>query len=114
MENNPTFISGKPVNVGFESENFQVKEVGGLVQESWPQGELIYSPNAVSDPRDYKVDFTLLKSIFPNFEPEHPLHIGIPELRKHLMKIGYSMAERDSKRYVRLVELKERIKEISE
>jgi nucleoside-diphosphate-sugar epimerase len=112
IENDPTPVSGKPVNIGFELENFQVKDIGSRVQKSWPEGELIYSLNAVSDPRDYKVDFSLLKSIFPGFEPEHPLSQGIPELRDQLIKVGYSKAEREAKRYVRLFELQTRLGEL--
>jgi len=113
IENDPIRVSGKPVNIGFELENFQVRDVGSGVQESWPDGELIYSPNAVSDPRDYRVDFSLFKSIFPSFEPEHPLSQGIPELKNLLIKIGYSKAEREAKRYVRLFELQTRLGELS-
>jgi nucleoside-diphosphate-sugar epimerase len=113
IENNPALLSGKPINIGFELENFQVKDVGNGVQKSWPTGKVIYSPNAVSDPRDYKVDFSLLNSIFPNFQPMHPLNQGIPELKEHLIKIGYSKVDRDAKRYVRLIELQVRIKELS-
>jgi len=113
MENDPALVSGKPINIGFELENFQVKDVGSGVQKTWPKGKVVYSSDATSDPRDYKVDFSLLNSIFPNFQPEHPLSQGIPELRDLLIKIGYSKADRDAKRYVRLVELQSRIKELT-
>jgi len=109
IEKNPITLSGKPVNVGFELENFQVKDIGAKVQASWPEGKVSYLPNSVSDPRDYKVDFSLLKTTFPNFAPEHPLSVGIPELKTQLITIGYSKVERDAKRYVRLIELRSRI-----
>jgi hypothetical protein len=102
-------LSGKPVNVGFEEENFQVKDIGTKVQASWPEGKVTYLPNSAADPRDYKVDFSLLKSTFPNFRPDHPLSVGIPELKNHLIAIGYSKDERDAKRYIRLIELQTRI-----
>jgi nucleoside-diphosphate-sugar epimerase len=114
IEHDPIRVSGKPVNVGFESENFQVRDVGKGVQGAWPEGKVSYLPNASVDPRDYKVDFSLLKSTFPDFEPLHPLKNGIPELRDQLISIGYSKEERDSKRYVRLNELQKRIRELSE
>jgi nucleoside-diphosphate-sugar epimerase len=113
VEKDPIAVSGKPVNIGFQSENFQVKDVGQGVQNCWPEGKVNYLPNAANDPRDYQVDFSLLNSLFPEFQPEHPLHKGIPELRKHLEKIGYSQSERAAKRYVRLPELSKRIGELS-
>jgi nucleoside-diphosphate-sugar epimerase len=113
IERDPIELSGKPVNIGFNLENFQVKDIGAGVQKAWPEGLVNYSPNSVSDPRDYKVDFSLLKNTFPDFEPEHPLSKGIPELRSLLIKIGYSQIERNSNRYVRLNELRARIRELS-
>lgn len=113
IENNPIELSGNPVNIGFEQENFQVRDIGSGVQNSWLKGKVTYLPNAVADPRDYKVDFSLLKSTFPDFEPEHPLNIGIPELKEQLIKINYSEEERNAKRYVRLTELQNRIGELS-
>lgn len=65
IENNPNSVSGIPINIGFERENFQVKEVGVRIQKAWPNGRLIYVPGATADPRDYKVSFQKLKSIFP-------------------------------------------------
>jgi nucleoside-diphosphate-sugar epimerase len=112
IEKDPKQVSGKPVNIGFETENFQVKDVGSGVQSTWPEGKVSYLPGAVSDPRDYKVNFSLLKSILPNFEPETPLSRGIPELRKFLEAINYSKSDRESKRYVRLNELQKRIGEL--
>ncbi len=113
IERDPIELSGKPVNIGFNLENFQVKDIGAGVQKAWPEGLVNYSPNSVSDPRNYKVDFSLLKNTFPDFEPEHPLSKGIPELRLLLIQIGYSQIERNSKRYVRLNELRARIRELS-
>jgi nucleoside-diphosphate-sugar epimerase len=113
IEKDPVSLSGKPINIGFEKENFQVKDVGTAVQSAWPEGIVTYSPISISDPRDYKVDFSLLKSTFPNFEPEYPLSRGVPELRDLLVSIGYSKSERDQKRYVRLSEIQNRIGELS-
>ena len=113
IENDPTIVNSKPINVGFEMENFQVKEVGSGVQDTWPEGIVSYAPSASIDPRDYKVSFELLKSIFPEFAPEHPLRKGIPELRKFLENIHYSETDRDNKRYVRLNELQKRIGELT-
>ena len=112
IEQDPIQVSGEPVNIGFETENFQVKDVGSQVQLTWPEGRITYKPGAVSDPRDYQVDFSLFKSILPNFQPETPLSRGIPELRKLLEAINYSKSDRESMRYVRLNELQKRIGEL--
>ncbi len=109
IEKNPSSVSGSPINVGFQHENFQVKDIGIQIQRAWPGGKVTYLPNSASDPRDYKVNFSFLKSIFPGFHPRHPLGIGVPELRVYLLSIGYTKAQRDAKRYVRITELHKRI-----
>lgn len=112
LESNPVQISGKPINIGFTSENFQVKDIGVEVQRIWPKGQLSYVPNAVYDPRDYKVNFSLFESTFPQFLPKYQLRKGIMDLGQHLQKIGYSRNDRITKRYVRLQELQKRISEL--
>lgn len=112
IENDPRIVSGRPVNIGFKSENFQVRDIGTYVQRAWPEGKVVYLPNAVNDPRDYQVDFSLLQSVFPDFQPEHPLSEGVPQLRALLEEIQYSSVDRDRKRYVRLSELERRIREL--
>ena len=112
IENDPTRVNGKPINIGFEEENFQVRDVGASVKKTWEEGTLSYAPTATIDPRDYKVSFDLLKSILPEFLPEHPLNKGIPELRRLLESINYSKVDRDNKRYVRLNEIQKRIGEL--
>lgn len=111
IEKDPRIVSGKPVNIGFKNENFQVRDIGSYVQSTWPEGKVVYQPNAVTDPRDYQVDFSLLESVFPDFQPEHPLSVGVPQLRTLLESIQYSNADRNRKRYVRLSELERRIRE---
>ena len=105
IENNPKNVSGLPINIGFNDENFQVKEIALMIKDSWPEGELIFSHEGSADPRNYQVNFDLLKSIFPAFKPDHPMRVGIPELKRYLEEIGYTKSQRDEKRYVRLPEL---------
>lgn len=113
LENDPRSVSGKPVNIGFNTENFQIKDIGGEIQRTWPTGRIEYSAKAAPDPRDYKVDFSLLKTTFPEFRPNLPLHEGILELKDFLISIKYSLAERSSMRYVRIHELKNRINKLT-
>ncbi len=112
IEQDPVRVSGKPVNVGFEKENFQVKDIGSTVQSAWPDGEVRYLAGSTPDPRNYKVDFSLLKSIFPSLEPEYPLSEGIRDLRKLLEDIKYSKIDRQTNRFVRLTDLQKRIGEL--
>lgn len=110
IENNPKQVSGLPINIGFDQENFQVKEIGKVVQSAWPMGKVKYVPSAIADLRDYKVDFSLLRSIFPMFKPENPLVLGVPSLKEMLEGINYSAIDRISKKFIRIEELKKNIR----
>ena len=112
IENDPTGVNGKPVNIGFQKENFRVRDVGVLVLKNWPEGIVTYVPNAYIDSGNYKVSFQLLESIFPSFSPEHPLEKGIPELRKLLENINYSKIDRENKKYIRLKEFQKRLEKL--
>jgi nucleoside-diphosphate-sugar epimerase len=109
IESNPIELSGKPVNIGFNDENFQIREIGKLVSEVWPEGKLTYSAGPAKDPRDYKVDFSLFQRFFPDFEPILPMSKGIDDLKMHLLKIGYNEKDYQNKKFVRLEEIRKRI-----
>ena len=113
IESNPKPLSGKPINIGFNIQNFQVKDIGSLVLKSWQDGSVVYSPNVISDPKNYKVDFSLFESYFPTFKPEQLLSSGLEEMKDFLSKIGYSKIDRDSKRFIRISELQNRISELN-
>ena len=98
--------------MGFEKENYRVRDIGLEVNKIWPTGKLIYLPNSKTDLRDYKVNFDLLNQIFPNFKPDFPIKKGIPDLRNLLEKIAYSVEDREKNRYVRLTELKPKVSSI--
>lgn len=113
MEQDPIEISGKPINIGFNRENFQIREVGNIIKSAWDKCEITLNTSATFDPRDYKVDFSQLERLFPGFKPEHPLVKGVHELKSELMRIGYSIRDHESKRFVRLHELKSNISKLS-
>jgi nucleoside-diphosphate-sugar epimerase len=112
IERDPSKLNGTPINVGFNLENFQVRTIGNMVQNVWPGGDLIFSKSSAPDPRDYKVNFSLLEDTFPNFHPKYPLQIGVSDLKSSLIESGYSKNDRDSKRFVRLQEIRYRLSEL--
>lgn len=105
LESSPAHLSGKAVNIGFTSENYQVRSVGDLILRNFEGGNLVFSLKPSIDPRDYKVDFSLFESNFPNFKAEFPIELGIPHLKNWLKQICFSQSDRNEGRYVRLKEL---------
>ena len=113
IEKDPIELSGSPINIGFNQENFQVRDVASYIKDSWPNGEIEFSHTNVNDPRNYQVSFDRFKGTFPNFIPRFPLSRGIPDLKNYLKSINYSKSDHLRGRYVRLIELGQQLKKLS-
>lgn len=102
---NPVAYSGLPINVGFNSDNFRILELGKMIEKIFPECNISMGQSSPKDPRSYRVDFSLLQEIFPGFVPEVDIRLHVIEMLEFLKEIGYSANELKKDRYVRLVEL---------
>lgn len=102
---NPATYSGLPINVGFNSDNFRILELGEMIEKIFPECNISMGQTSSKDPRSYCVDFSLLQEIFPGFIPEVEIESHIIEMWEFLTNIGFSANELQKDRYVRLVEL---------
>jgi nucleoside-diphosphate-sugar epimerase len=73
-------IHNQAFNVGITEENYQVRELAQVVQETVPGCAIDYSPNGGPDPRSYRVNFDKIKSALPGFQPKWNIRRGAQEL----------------------------------
>lgn len=106
-------INGKIINVGFNDNNFQVKDIIKEVQNQLPDCEVIYTGEHAGDTRSYQVSFDKFRRIFSGFERKWSLAKSINDLIKELGKWRFSQGGFDSGRYNR-VDVLEKIKNLSE
>lgn len=99
-------INGKIINVGFNNNNFQVKDILSLVKKHLPECEIEFTGEHGKDTRSYRVKFDKFKSLFPNFKKEWTLDRSIKDLIKQLKEKKYSKEDFLSGRFTRLVALK--------
>lgn len=102
-------IFNKIINIGGNSQNFQVKDIGNLVQQLVPNAKIVYTGEAGPDSRDYKVNFDLLQQILPNFSLEYTLESGMKELFDKYKAYNFSVSDFESEQFVRLRTLKNRL-----
>lgn len=102
-------IHNKIVNIGENSQNFQVKDVGNLVQKLVPKAKIVYTGEVGKDSRDYKVRFDLLNQILPNFKLAYNLETGMEELFKKYVDFKFSETNFNSNQFIRLLTLKNRL-----
>ena len=68
-------VHNKAVNVGANSENYQVRDVGDQVQRLIPSAKVVYTGEVGADPRNYRVKFRpALHSFCPTFSSNTPGH----------------------------------------
>jgi nucleoside-diphosphate-sugar epimerase len=102
-------IHNKAINVGGNSENYQVRDVGDRVKKLVPGAKITYTGEIGADPRNYRVKFDLLNKLLPEFKLQYDLTSGMEELHRRLVEHGFTLRDWDSDQFVRLRVLKKRL-----
>lgn len=102
-------VHGRAVNVGANEENYQVRDVAEIAQELVPGSTVVFTGEIGHDPRDYRVSFDLLGELLPEFRLEYTLRRGMEELVEHFRRFGFSRADFEGDRFVRLRALRNRM-----
>jgi nucleoside-diphosphate-sugar epimerase len=102
-------IHNKAVNVGANSENYQVRDIGDRVKALIPSARIAYTGEIGADPRNYRVKFDMLNSLLPDFKLEYNLTSGMDELYRKLVDNGFTKNDWDGDQFVRLRVLKKRL-----
>lgn len=102
-------INKQAVNFGGNSENYQVKDVADIVKDLIPSANIEYTGEVGADPRNYRVKFDMLGRLLPDFKLAYTLRSGMEELHKQYVDHGFSAADFDGEKYVRLRTLRHRL-----
>jgi nucleoside-diphosphate-sugar epimerase len=106
-------IAGRAVNVGGNEENFRVHEIADAVQQLVPEAEIVYTGEVAADPRSYRVSFDLLAEVAPEFKLEYTLAAGLEQLLGKLRQHGFSLADWEGARFVRMRTLRDRLERLT-
>ena len=97
-------VANQAFNVGANSENYRVRELAEIVDETFPDCEIEYAEGAGPDPRSYRVDFSKLGETLPEARPTWTARDGARELLDAFSSAGLTSDSFD--RYTRLSRLK--------
>jgi len=105
----PVEIGGSflSINTGSNEWNYQVKDLAEVVQRVIPNVDMSINPDAVPDKRSYRVDFSLFRSLAPDFIPKVSLEDAVKDLYSGLESIGFSDYNFRSSNLMRLNMLKD-------
>ncbi|KAF3362571.1 Nucleoside-diphosphate-sugar epimerase [Chlamydiales bacterium STE3] len=101
------------VNVGGNSENYQVRDVVNAVKARLPEASVVFTGEVGADPRNYRVNFDKLARVLPEFKLEYTLEKGVEELHAKFQKYGFGLKDFESEQFVRLRTLKKRLNKIT-
>jgi nucleoside-diphosphate-sugar epimerase len=101
-------VHNKAINIGANSENYQVRDVGNQVQRLIPSAKITYTGEVGADPRNYRVKFDLLYQLLPDFKLQYNLASGMEELHLKMVEHGFGKKDFEGDQFVRLRTLKGR------
>jgi len=98
-------IHDQKFNVGVNSENYRVRDLAEIVQRVVPGCIVEYAGQSGPDPRTYRVDFSKIARVLPDFKPEWNAHRGAEELYSSYRQHGLTREDFEGRKYVRLKQL---------
>ncbi|MEJ2601385.1 MAG: NAD(P)-dependent oxidoreductase [Anaerolineales bacterium] len=104
-------IHNQAFNVGINEENYRIRDLAEIVRETVPGCRVEYAPDAEPDKRTYRVDFSKIRNLLPDFQPRWNARKGAQELYEAYQKYGVKLDEFEGSRYKRIDHIKLLLKE---
>jgi len=90
------------LNVGRDQENYQIRDLAEIVRQTVPGCEIEYAQDAGPDKRCYRVDFSRIRKILPEFKPRWDARRGAQELLDAYRSVGLKLEDFEGPRYRRI------------
>ena len=100
----PDRVSGESFNVGFQDQNYRVRELAEILA-SETGADVEFAAEATPDPRSYRVDFAKLERTFPELRPAWNAQRGAQELIEAYRAVGLTAADFEGRKYIRIRQL---------
>jgi len=98
-------VHGEVFNVGHDKDNYQVREIAGIVAETFPGCDLSFGP-AGGDNRSYRVSFEKIHAKLPGFRCQWDARKGAQQLKEIFERIGLDPAGFEARPFTRLKQLR--------
>jgi nucleoside-diphosphate-sugar epimerase len=98
-------VHNQVFNVGITTENYRVREIAEIVEETVPGSRIEYAAGAGPDRRTYRVDCSKISRLLPNFKPQWTARRGAANLYEKYTDYGLLLEDFEGARYQRLAYL---------
>ena len=92
-------------NVGITTENYRIREIAQIVEETVPGSRVEFAAEAGPDKRTYRVDCSKISRLLPKFRPQWTARRGARELYRRYSEYGLLLEDFEGARYQRLAYL---------
>lgn len=99
------------VNVGDNSENYQMRDLANMVKDVVPNCELEYADDAGPDTRCYRANFDKIHRVFPEFKTRWTAKQGVEQCYQSYLKYGLQRDEYEGIKYKRIAYIENLIAE---
>lgn len=89
-------------NVGRTEENYQIRDLAEIVNETVPECRVEYAKGGSPDTRCYRVDFSKITRLLPEFKPQWTARRGAKELYEAVQRVGLQLEDFEGPRYKRI------------
>jgi nucleoside-diphosphate-sugar epimerase len=98
-------VHNEVFNVGITTENYRIREIAQIVEETVPGSGVEFADGAGPDKRTYRVDCSKISRLLPKFRPQWTARRGARELYRSYSEHGLLLEDFEGARYQRLAYL---------
>jgi len=95
-------VRGQAFNVGRSDENYQIRDLAEIVNKTVPGCRVEYAKDGSPDTRCYRVDFSKINRVLPDFKPQWTARKGARELYDAVRGAGLQLEDFEGPRYKRI------------
>jgi nucleoside-diphosphate-sugar epimerase len=102
-------VHNEAFNVGRTEENYQIRDIARVVEETVPSSKVEFASDAGPDHRCYRVDCSKIRRVLPAFQPQWDIRAGASELYHAYSKTNLTVEDFEGERFKRIAHLRKLI-----
>lgn len=100
-------VHNQAFNVGRNDDNYRIRELAEIVEETVPGCSIEYAKDAGPDKRCYRVDCSKIVRTLPEFKPQWNARKGAQELYTAYQNVGLTLEDFEGVRYKRIAHIQQ-------